>query len=371
MAIAALPMEGDEQAMLIAAKCRGLMVGYDARWRGAGWETLSVEEKFLLPVINPETGAASRTFQQGGKYDGVIRRSDKNYLLEHKTTSDDITDPNSIYWRRLTIDSQVSAYVLANWQSGRKLDGTVYDVIRKPGIRPKQITKADYQTIQSEGTYCGWKIPEDVLPLIQDARQVEPMELYAMRLATDTLNEPEKYFQRRVIPRMDSEIVEYAQEVWEVGQSIIHARNREAHYRNSDACSQYGSPCAFLGICSGYDTHDSQNWKRSESIHPELSEVAIEDQRNVLTNSRIKTFQTCRRKHFYRYEMGIERHDEETKDALFFGSMLHSALESWWSAFTVKGLSYDGIANAAAGTELAAATREAWRETELPFGSDD
>lgn len=356
-ALDSLPTTGDEQTLLIAAKCRGLMIGYDNRWKNAGWETISVEQVFHLPVINPETGHPSRTFQQAGKYDGIIAREGRDYLLEHKTTSEDISDPNSSYWRRLVIDSQVSAYVLANWQDGRKLDGTVYDVIKKPGIRPKQLTNAECKEIVQGGTYLGYQLSEELRCSVVTSKQVEPLELYSIRLTDDTLNNPQKYFCRRVIPRMDSEIVEYAKEVWEVGQSIMHARSRDAHYRNSEACVTYGAPCQFLGICSGHDTPESENWRASKTTHPELN---IEyDGKNLLTNSRIKTFQSCRRKHFYKYEMGIERQDQEEKESLYFGRMLHSALEAWWSAYIPKGHENVNVADAATGNELVAATREA------------
>src|SRR3990172_5571427 len=120
-----------------------MIAGYDAKYRESLYRPLSVEEVFHVPIINPETGAASRTFTHAGKYDGVVECQGREYLLEHKTTSEDIEDPAGSYWRRLVIDSQVSAYVLANWQDARKLAGTVYDVVRKVTLRPKAITKAD------------------------------------------------------------------------------------------------------------------------------------------------------------------------------------------------------------------------------------
>lgn len=332
-ALSVLPTDGDEQIMLIAAKCRGLMVGYDARWKSAGWDTVAVEETFHLPVINPETGAKSRTFTQAGKCDGIVARDGRMYLLEHKTTSDDIADPNGTYWRRLAIDSQVSAYVLANWQNGRKLDGTLYDVIRKPGIRPKNLSKADRAQIISGRTYCGFQLTAEIENAMALGQERECNELYAMRLARECIDEPDKYFGRRPIPRMDSDITEYAGELWAVGQSIIDARAKNAHYRNSASCVQYNSPCEFLGICSGYDSPDSDKWIKAETVHNELP-IAMEDGgRSVLTNSRIKVFQSCRRKHQLKFEIGIRRRDEEEREALLMGTLFHAALEKWWVCF--------------------------------------
>src|SRR6185436_13920361 len=93
-ALAVLPREGDDATLLVAAKCRGLMIGYHARWESANWQAESVEEVFHVPVVNPATGAKSRTFTMAGKYDGIVTRDNQFYLLEHKTTSEDISDPN-------------------------------------------------------------------------------------------------------------------------------------------------------------------------------------------------------------------------------------------------------------------------------------
>lgn len=357
-ALNTLPTTGTEEELVLAAKARGLMIGYDAKWRDAKWETIGVEEVFHLPVVNPETGAKSRTFTQAGKYDGIVGFSGRTYLLEHKTTSDDISDPTGTYFSRLAIDSQVSAYVLANWQSGRKLDGTLYDVIKKPGIRPKNLSKADRAHIASGGEYFGFKIPRDVQFAVSQTQDRECPELYACRLARDTIENPEKYFARKMIPRLDAEVTEYAGELWEVGQSIISARARDAHYRNSGACVEYNTPCAYLGICSGFDTPDSDKWEVVKNRHPELPIIGEDGGKDVLTNSRIKCFQSCRRRHLYKYELGIRRRDDEERESLYFGSLIHTALEAWWDCF--RKVNTDGnCTDAALGNEQSADTAAA------------
>ena len=320
--------EQNEKQLLIAAKCRALMVGYDARWRDAEWETLSTEHQFQLPIVNTDTGATSRTWTHAGKKDGIVRYipSQRKYLLEHKTTSDDIADPGGSYWRRLTIDSQVSGYMLAEWQDGNKLDGTLYDVLKKPATRPKQITKALQKVMKQQGTYLGENVPTGFLRL-----ENENIELYEIRLTQEILLNPEKHYQRRTIPRLDDEVLEYAGELWHIGKDILSARNNNHHYRNSDACMTWNSPCEYISICSGHDSPESDNWKSRESIHSELED--LDDPQSVLTNSRIKCFQTCRRKHFLKYELGIEKQREEEREALYMGSQIHEALRAWWDCY--------------------------------------
>lgn len=321
---------------VLAATIRGLLRGYDARWQEADYSTVSVEEEFHLPIINPASGKPSRTFTQAGKKDGVVEYNPtgKRYLLEHKTCSEDISDPNATYWRRLAIDSQVSCYVLANWQLGKKLDGTLFDVIRKPSIRPKKLAKAERQQIVVSGEYCGTKLSDSVREYVQ-ANESENGELFEARLAHDTIIErPDWYFQRRVIPRMDSDVLEYAHDAWQTANAIREARNTGHHFRNSGACVMYGSPCEFLGICSGHDNFESDKWRKREHLHGELS--VDDDGKSVLTFSSMQTFRTCRRKYHYRYELGYERATEEESAALYFGTCFHVALAQWWLQFLPK-----------------------------------
>lgn len=326
--------EATWQEQLGAAKCSALMVGYHHKYKDAGWRSVSVEEEFELPIINPETSKPSRTYTQAGKTDGIVARDGKLYLRENKTCAEDITDPNSTYWRRMAIDSQVSSYMLANWQNERKLDGTLYDVVRKPSIRPKQIPNNERAKIAAFGEYCGRSVPDYEKQAIIDGSKEESLLLYRLRLEQDVTARPDFYYARRMVPRLDGELLEWAGELWDAAKDISIAKQLNRHYRNSDACMQFGSPCIFLGLCSGHDSTDSEKWERAGYVHDELTpRESAEGGRYVLTHSRIRTFQSCRKKHFYRYELGLRRTDEEEREARWFGSLWHAALTAWWSCF--------------------------------------
>lgn len=328
---AVIPAESPVDQLVIGAKVKGMLVGYDARWRDAEWELEGDAERVIqLPIVNPETGRSSRTFTQAGKFDGIVSGYSKRVLLEHKSTSDDIADPNSVYWRRLAIDSQVSKYMLQTWQLGEKLDGALYDVLRKPAIRPKKLAKADLAEITTKGTYCGQPLADDLVDAILcTCLTDENPTLYGLRVAAETCAQPDRYFQRRMIPRLDDDVLEYAEELWAIADEIRLARVNNRHFRNSSACLEYGRPCEYLGICSGFDTPESDKWRRIANVHEELPGVV--DGRDVLTNSRMKCFQSCRRKHQLRYEEGLRRVDADEAEALFLGSVLHLALAEWWT----------------------------------------
>lgn len=356
---AAIPAESSEPQLLIAAKCRGLMVGYDARWSDQEWKPLQLEQIVVLPIVNPTTGRVSRTWRHAGKHDGIVIGYGKTSLLEHKTTSDEIADPSASYWRRLAIDGQVSHYVLQTWQSGVRLDSTLYDVIRKPQIRPKQIAAKERQQIILTGRYCGQSVPAESLSRLGEGAGDEDLALYELRLAAEVIADPTRYYQRRTVPRIDGELLEYAEELWTIGKEIQRAALHGLHFRNPDSCVTYGSPCEYLGICSGVETVEhNDRWERTPQIHQELAGADLGDPAGVLTHSRIKCFQACRRKHYLRYIEGLRRRDDEEREALYFGKVLHLALEAWWgqqstAALPQEGEQHDESGNGRAVTETA------------------
>jgi len=322
----------DDKAALVAAKCRALLTGYDARWKNAGYVALTVDQFIEADLYNPDTQAKSRTFSIAGVEDLIAEYHGKRIMFDHKTTSQDITDPNATYWRQLVVESQPSHYMLLEWLNGRKCDGAVWDIIRKPSISPKKLSKAEVTQAVANRKYCNVNLSQESLLALQlEGRETN--EMYEARLAHDCTKErPDWYFQRRSVPRMDSEILEYARELWEHGQEVLHARNTNRHARNSGACMLYGSPCKFLGICSGHDSPDSDHWAKKTNVHNELPLIEG-DGRRILTNSRIRCFQTCRQKQYFEYELGIERLDEEEKESLYFGKLIHVGLAAWWNCF--------------------------------------
>lgn len=327
---------------IVAATAKGLIAGYANKWESAhrDMEIVEIEKTLEAPLTNLDTGSDSRTFRIAGKLDKLVRQNGL-VLYDHKTTSSDIKDPDAVYWRQLQIASQPSHYELLLLANGVKIDRIVWDVIAKPGIRPKKIAKAEQKQIAAHGEYCGYEVSAETRQAIAlDTDPRENGELFQHRLTAECIENHERYFQRRSTPRIEAEIVEYVHELWDHGQAIIDTRNRTkktGHLppRNSNACMTYGTPCTYLGVCSGHDQIDSDRWKRKESMHPELDGIGLG--LDVLTNSRISCFQTCRRKEFYQYQLGVERIDAEERDAMHFGTVMHLALDSWWLA--VSGVS--------------------------------
>lgn len=335
----ALPETVDDSQRLVAAKCRALLRGYHARWQHAKYVPIEVEVTLTAPLVNPETAAKSRTFDLGGKLDVIARYEGRLCLIDHKTTTQDITDPDSPYWRQLVVEGQASHYGILGWANGRKFESTIWDAIRKPSISPKKLTKAEIASVVSSGSYFGDPVSdEDRLMFSQSATDRETIRMYESRLAYDcTVERPEWYFQRRPVPRVDYELLEYAGQLWDISQDLITTRQHDRHHKNSGACMLYGSPCRFLGVCSGHDSIESDNWQKKQAVHQELGDFTSD--KELLTNSRVRCFQTCKRKHQLEYELAVCRYDEEEKEALYFGTTMHLGLNAWWSSMMVANVS--------------------------------
>jgi hypothetical protein len=112
-----------------------MLRGYVARW-GQPENVQAVEVEFRAPLRNPETGAASRTFELAGKLDAI----QLPLLVEHKTSGSDIS-PGSDYWRQLRLDQQISTYFVGAETLGYDCTACMYDVLGKPKLRPYTANK--------------------------------------------------------------------------------------------------------------------------------------------------------------------------------------------------------------------------------------
>lgn len=217
--------------------------------------------------------------------------SGRTFVLEHKTSSRDV-GPGSVYWRRLTLDPQVSVYLDAVRAAGYDVEGVLYDVLRKPAHR------------QAKGD----KSPED----------------FERRCVEAICEEPDKYLQRGTIVRLAEEARDAAADLWQTAEQIRAAQLKGRFPRNPDSCFDYERPCDYWGVCSGEtDVTDPLVFEARTS--------AIEGKRSlpVLSQSGVRAWRACPKRYYYAYELG--RRPRMVSDALRTGKAIHSALEVWWT----------------------------------------
>lgn len=266
-----------------AARARVLLNGYHIRWADDDLsEVVDVEMEFRAPLLNPDTGAASRTYQQGGKIDVMLRRR----FIEHKTTSRDI-GLGSVYWRKLTLDPQVSTYYEGAKSLGFEVDECIYDVIRKPGQRPgtvplrdaegvKIVLDANGERVRTKDGKKWRQTADSELGYVLQSRP-ETVEEYEARLTEEVAASPDKYFQRGTVVRLESEEREAAADTWQLTRSMREYELAGRFPRNADACERFGSVCSFFDVCCGTATlDDERRFVKLDSVHAELSMEAAE-----------------------------------------------------------------------------------------------
>jgi hypothetical protein len=308
-----------------------MLAGYDATWgcSQGGMLLEHVEAELVAPLPSIEPPFVSDSWQIGGRLDKIVSDEHGTCLYDHKTTSQSIDDLNGFFWRSLQVDSQHQHYELLAWLNGIRFDRIVWDVARKPSIRPRKLSKAERDQLATASTWQGVPISsESAEEAIQEGR--ENVELFEARVRREVLESPDRYYARRTVVRSRPELAEFAGELFQVGQSMEQARRLGRHYRNPSACLQYGTPCEYLDLCSAHDREDSGNWQRTRAVHRELETIADEEGANLITQSRRQCFLTCRRKHYYRYELGLDRVAAAEREALLFGRVWHAALDVYW-----------------------------------------
>jgi hypothetical protein len=269
------------------ATCRALIEGYDSQWEHQDLDPVVVETEFQAPLMNPETGGVSKTWILSGKIDAIAREKDTGRLVivEHKTTTADL-DPTSDYWPKLAIDGQVSGYYLGARTLGYEVEDCVYDVIRKPGIRPSQIPLVDEDGVKIvlDGNYNRvktkdgkkWRESGSTAEGYTLQTRMETAEEYEARLLADIAERPDRYYARKRVARLESDMQEYLYDMWAVGRNIADAERLGRFSRNPDSCSGFGT-CEYFGVCSGVESlNDDRLFKTLESATPELSTQSIE-----------------------------------------------------------------------------------------------
>jgi len=240
-----------------------LMRGYDARWAGAeDIEVLAVEQQFITPLINPLTGASSRTYQLAGKLDAlVLNRGDGLvYIVEHKTSGEDI-GPGSKYWDKLKLDSQISTYFAGARALGYEPAGCLYDVIGKPKHSPLKATPEEKRTYTKKGELYASQRAED-----------ETADEYGLRLAEVLCADPGRFYRRGFVVRLADEEREAAFDAWQTARLMREARASGIYPRNVSSCERYGRMCGYFPVCTKQASLDDLTmYERVDNVHPELS----------------------------------------------------------------------------------------------------
>ena len=263
------------------AKLNAMLAAYDARWSAARdqYEVLGIEVPFRAPLLDGR-GVAVRGWALAGKIDGLLRSADGAVLLlEHKTTSDDLT-PGSDYWAQLTLDAQVSIYHDGAAALGHAVSACLYDVARKPAIRPGAVPVRDEEgrkvVLDASGqralTQRGEprQTADAAAGLVLQTRPETPDEYQARCLAA-IAERLEAYLAQAQVVRLAGELEAAREDLAGTARLIDGCARAGSWPRNPKACFEMGR-CNYFGLCSGTDS--GSDFVRVEDVHPELSNAA-------------------------------------------------------------------------------------------------
>ena len=242
------------------SKINALLIGYDELYKNHEYKTVAVEKEFCIPLRNPRNKkSVSRTFQLAGKIDAIAKDEFGEYwIVEHKTTSQNL-DVESSYWDRLVLDDQISMYIYAAQNLGYDVSGCVYDVIKKPALRPYKATPVDKRKYRKDGT------------LYQSMRDKdESHKDYFVRIAAKIAENPSSYYRRTTVVRSEKEINYFEKYVWAVAEKIRFERRLGVYTKNAQSCTAYNKQCKYFDLCSGASSLDDDKWVKKNKINAEL-----------------------------------------------------------------------------------------------------
>lgn len=188
---------------------RACCLGYAARWgRPTSYEWIRCELPWEETIGGVRCAGTFdvRCAERGGAGEQVI--------VEHKTTSSDIA-PGASYWREVTTSNvQVSMY-LAAFPKAKVL----YDVIRKPALK-----RLEANTRRA--------VPESD-------------DEYVARMLAAMAEDPDRYFQRFTVVRLESEADAFFGDL----RLVDERRRLPMQPRNPDACFSFGRRCGYYDVC--------------------------------------------------------------------------------------------------------------------------
>lgn len=249
-----------EQARAVA-----MMTGYCAVWRefATQIEVLAVEVQFRAPLVNPDDiSKVAKTWERGGKIDVMIRMPNSMIaIMEHKTSGVD-TNPGSAYRGALAMDGQISMYFHGAAALGYKARLCLYDVLRKPKVKPLKATPVEKRKTKKNGdAYAKQRTTDETVAEYQD------------RVLAKIAAKPEEFYSHIEVGRTDEELARDARDAWHTVAAMTQMSEKKYFPRNPDACFRFGAPCEYLGVCQGVeDLNDPMKFRRLSEPHPELQE---------------------------------------------------------------------------------------------------
>lgn len=221
----------------LSALVAGTVAAYSVYW-AKSLRYQCVESKFETELRNSRLTLVTIV-------DGLAETdSGELAVVDHKTTESDIR-PGAWFWERLQLDRQVSAYVWASRVHGKPVEYALWDAIKRPNLRRRSEAIPAERYVKSGK----WGRAGDVKP--GTGLEAESPAEFAKRVTDTILAEPEAYFQRAPVQRLDGELDGALDEIEAIGAQILACWDLDSWPRNPQGCFSYGKRCEYFEACTG------------------------------------------------------------------------------------------------------------------------
>lgn len=258
-------MGESHKKQLLMAKGEAMLAGYRKMHNPDEWELIASEMKVSMDVDGYATYRGMLDKVARFKADGCL------YVIDHKTTIDDVQDPLANFWIELMINPQPTGYQLALEHKFGEEVRIMWDAIRKHGSRgPKMKQGIKQKMTESDEDWALRKIDS-----------TESWPEYTDRLYKDYTENQSQYYKRKQIGRTKDDHETWKAEFIANAASIANAKVIGTFPRVSSSCRKFGSVCPYASVCSGLESIDSDNFVTKENRHPELDGDQIKEGLNV------------------------------------------------------------------------------------------
>lgn len=264
----------------------------------------SVETAFSGPILNPKTGAESRTFVFGGKIDAIEDSGETNrdVLWESKTISK--IEKNYLEGLWTQFQTMIYAHYFGKYVLSREIREVVYDILVKCPYRLEKGESTDaYDRRCAEAAA---KNKSGVARLAR--REPESTDEYIARVrrwyTQDRRLNPATpsgsfRFHRESLYLDRIAVSELLEELWDLTQDFLRTRGAAAAYaegrppgssggwyQNTTFCSHFGRECDYWRLCAArgselikdtfYEHRAAHEELRSEAAHGDAEAAGAE-----------------------------------------------------------------------------------------------
>ena len=284
-----------------------------------------------MPVVNPRTGAKSKTFV----FCGVVDRTDASRIDDWKTG-----DPGR-FISKARIGFQAELYALAvEGSQGRVIREVTYRLMDRPTLKYSQPVFS--YAVKKTGRKTALKLFDnrkqaETLANMQNGYVEERVkgdatrQDYEDRCYAWLLEDPARMVHH---PHLLSEPRRQRarQWLWESCKRLLECKNCDRWLPNELACYSWERACPYLPLCECEAQGGDVNWIIEDQYetadpHPELGEV-VNGGKTVVTYSSLTTHALCEQKYYWKVVRCLRPHRDDA-EARWVGSAMHAGVAAY------------------------------------------